>query len=62
VIHLPLTIVQALQEIPEVIPHNKGVHQENNTKILDFHPDLFPILKKLTVSWVISYGDIGKGK
>ena len=61
VINLPLSIVQALQEIPEVIPHNKGVHQEKNTKILDFHPNEFPVLKKVTVNWVISYGDIGKG-
>ena len=52
-------MVKNLRNIPDVIKHNKPI-QSKNEKIDNVHPEKFPVLDKLKIVFVITFGEIGK--
>ena len=47
-----------IRNIPEIIPNNKPPNLKN---VPDFLPEKFPVMDEISLIWIISFGEIGKG-
>lgn len=55
---LPELMHYNIRNIPEVIVNNKPQSMKN---VPDFLPEKYPVLDELSVIWIISFGELGKG-